>query len=229
MANPFEEIPELAEAQKKMAQKVARTAYAPQKGDLIFSLDIQYVEEDAFVAIDVLRWQEGAEKVYLSLQKAGMEYRPRYFSFREGPPLLAAILALEEKLGKKASCLLVDGHGIAHPRRLGVASWLGVQLDRPSIGMAKRPLLAVDDPAGEERGSISPIVQNEELLGYALRTQAGVKPIYISIGHKIDLETAREMVLQLADQGYRIPEPIRRADHAARAFAKGQSHLGQVF
>lgn len=229
MTNPFEEIPELAEAQKKMAKKVECTGYSPQKGDLIFSLDIQYVEEDAFVAIDVLRWKEGAEKIYLSAQKAGMEYRPRYFSFREGPPLLAAILALEEKLGEKASCLLVDGHGIAHPRRLGVASWLGIRANRPSIGIAKRPLLAVDDPEAAERGAVSPIMQKGELLGYALRTQNRVRPIYISIGHKIDVETAKQMVLELADHGYRIPEPIRRADHAARAFAKGQCELGEVF
>jgi deoxyribonuclease V len=115
--------------------------------------------------------------------------------------------------------LVVDGHGIAHPRRLGLASHLGVVTGLAAIGVAKTPLGRYDPP-GRERGSTSPILLDGEQVGAAVRTQAGVKPVFVSIGHRIDLDAACLYVLALA-RDHRLPETTRQADGLARRTLRG--------
>ena len=138
-------------------------------------------------------------------------YVPGFLTFREGPAVLAAFA----RLRALPDLILFDGQGIAHPRRLGIAAHLGVLLDRPSIGCAKS--LLVGRPAGElppEAGAWVPLKDRGETVGAAVRTRRAVNPIYVSIGHKIDLPTAVEWVLACC-RGYRLPEPTRRAHNAA--------------
>lgn len=137
-------------------------------------------------------------------------YVPSLLSFREAP-LSFEIL---KPLRKKIDVLLVDGQGIAHPRRFGVASHLGVLLDIPTIGCAKSRLIGTEPKKlGKAKGSRGPLTHNDERVGTVLRTRAGVRPIYVSVGHRSRLDWAEELVLELTPR-FRIPEPISRAHNA---------------
>ncbi len=137
-------------------------------------------------------------------------YVPGLLSFREAPITLAACAKLEIT----PDLFLVDGQGVAHPRRLGLASHLGLFLDRPTIGCAKSRLIGSHFEPAQEAGSHAELLDKDEVIGAALRTKAEVNPIYVSIGHKVDLESAIYWTLQCC-QGYRLPEPTRLAHLAA--------------
>ena len=142
--------------------------------------------------------------------KLNFPYIPGLLSFRESPLILAAC----EKLTVTPNLILVDGQGVAHPRRMGLASHLGLFLDTPTIGCAKSRLCGSHKELGVEPGSSVELVDNGEVIGAVLRTKIGASPIYISIGHKVDLKTAVHWVLECC-HGYRIPEPTRLAHLAA--------------
>ncbi|HVN65014.1 MAG TPA: endonuclease V [Methanomicrobiales archaeon] len=138
-------------------------------------------------------------------------YRPGYFAFREGPALLGAVAAL----ARKPDLLLVDGHGLAHPRRAGIAVHLGLLLGIPSVGVAKRPLAGDAAIPGPAPGSAVPVIDRGEVIGVALRTRAGSRPVYVSPGYATDLDTAMAVVLS-ATAGFRIPAPLREAHRVSR-------------
>jgi deoxyribonuclease V len=137
-------------------------------------------------------------------------YVPGLLSFREAPLLIAAC----EKLEFVPDLVLVDGQGIAHPRRLGLAAHLGLFLDVPTIGCAKSRLCGRHNEPGEAAGSCTELRDGDEVIGGVLRTKNGVKPLYISIGHRIGLPSAVEWV-RACCRGYRLPEPTRLAHLAA--------------
>jgi deoxyribonuclease V len=220
------DIEALEVLQKGLAKKViipsTKEDYQLKSEDIIFSLDVQYVSEQAYVAVDAMHGSGELLGIFGSLQKVSFPYIPQFFSFREAPVLLAAIDLVREKTKLAPNLLLIDGHGIAHPRRFGVACYVGVELQIPTIGCAKEPLMKYEGNLGNERGSfISLYLENEE-VGRVQRIQNGIKPVFTSAGHLISLETSCEIILQLSPF-YRISEPLRRADHAARAYAKGET------
>ncbi len=133
-------------------------------------------------------------------------YIPGLLTFREGPILLKAF----EKLVCRPDVILFDGQGIAHPRGMGLAAHMGVILDEPSIGCAKTRLIGNYREPGKKRGRRSPLMHEERQIGAVLRTRDGVKPLFISQGHRVSLDRAIGIVLGCARK-YRIPEPIRRA------------------
>ena len=140
-------------------------------------------------------------------------YVPGLLSFREIPVLLAAL----RKLSAMPDLLFCDAHGYAHPRRMGLASHLGVVLDLPSIGCAKSLLIGSHKPLAQRAGSWTPLFDEKaggERIGAVVRTRTGVKPIYVSQGHRVSLETSIRLSLAVTD-GYRIPRPTRDADHFA--------------
>jgi deoxyribonuclease V len=138
-------------------------------------------------------------------------YVPGLLSFREGPAILAAF----EKLERRPDLIFFDGQGVAHPRKVGIASHMGVLLDLPTIGVAKSPLAVRGEEPGPEPGSWTPWANRKrEVLAAALRTKPRSKPLYISPGHKIDLPTSIEYVLASC-RGYRLPEPTRQAHNNA--------------
>jgi deoxyribonuclease V len=178
----------------------------------------------AGVDISVNRWAKTGTAAVVVLSYPGLEpvevkvvtdslnfpYVPGLLSFREAPLILAAC----EKLTVTPDLLMVDGQGIAHPRRMGLASHLGLCLDIPTIGCAKSRLCGSHDEPGNERSSYAELLGNGEVIGAVVRTRTGVKPVYVSIGHKIDLPTAIHFVLECC-RGYRLPEPTRLAHQAA--------------
>lgn len=141
---------------------------------------------------------------------ASFPYVPGLLSFREIPAVLAAF----ESLRAKPDLILYDGQGIAHPRRIGIASHVGLVLDRPSIGVAKTRLTGEHRAPLRRRGSWVPLMDADEVIGAVLRTRLGVKPLYVSIGHRVCLETAITWVMACVTR-YRLPETTRWAHRLA--------------
>lgn len=142
---------------------------------------------------------------------AAFPYVPGLFAFRELPTLLDALRALKTTPG----LLVCDGFGVAHPRRFGLACHLGVLTGLPSIGVGKTAFIGTYAPPGPRRGDTSPLLDGGEVVGRVLRTRDGVKPVFVSVGHRTDLETASRNVLDLTP-AYRLPETTRRADRLSR-------------
>lgn len=139
-----------------------------------------------------------------------MPYIPGFLSFRESPALLAAWDALSQK----PDLVMVDGHGIAHPRRLGIASHFGLLVDIPTIGIAKKRLCGHFDDLSEELGSQQPLIDKDEQLGWVWRSKKRCNSLFISPGHRVSLDSAL-MWVQRCMAGYRLPEPTRWADAVA--------------
>ncbi len=138
--------------------------------------------------------------------QARFPYIPGLLSFREAPSVLEAW----DKLKTKPGVLVLDGQGIAHPRRFGIACHVGVLLDLPTIGCAKSILVGTHAPLASEAGSHVPLIYRDEHVGEVLRTKSGVAPIYVSVGHLVDLPSAVELVWR-STRKYRQPEPTRQA------------------
>jgi len=195
-------------------------AFKLSKGDLICTLDVQYVDNEAFVALDVMKWEEEESQIFLSKEEVKHEYKPGYFAFREGPVLLAAIKKLQEEVLEEIKLLIIDGHGTAHPRRMGLASWVGIKANLPSMGIAKDTLIKMDFSELDEReNAFLKLMDQGEWIGSVLRSQTGIKPVFPSAGFRINQSSTLSISQAIRGQ-YRIPEPIRRADQAARKFAK---------
>jgi deoxyribonuclease V len=193
----------------------------PQRPRLVAGLDVAYAGDgggsrDVVAAAVVVLDAERLDPVEraTAVGQATFPYVPGLFAFRELPVLLDAL----GKLRATPDLMLCDGHGLAHPRRFGLACHLGVITGIPTAGVAKTPFVGGHDPAllGPERGAWAPLVDAGETVGRALRTQPGVKPVYVSTGHGIDLDTACRHVLALAPR-YRLPETTRLSDHLSRA------------
>ena len=201
-----------SEIQKRLAAQVSRSSelVAPR---FIAGADIsaKRARGKATGAVVVLCYPElKPVETKIVTGKLDFPYIPGLLSFRESP----LILFICEKLSVTPDILLVDGQGIAHPRRFGLASHLGLLLDLPAIGCAKSLLCGTHKTPGAELGSYAEVVDGGETIGAALRTKLGVKPIYVSIGHKVDLQTAVHWVMNCC-RGYRLPEPTRLAHLAA--------------
>lgn len=165
-------------------------------------------------AVAPIDWPDGAALPAHSLTAVpAIPYVPGYLGFREVP----ALLAILDRMAMRPDLLLVDGQGIAHPRRCGFATHLGVVADLPAIGCAKSLLCGrIEGALGPDPGDTAPLIDRGEQIGVALRTRARANPIYVSIGHRVSLETAVTWVMKLVD-GRRLPLPNRLAHEAANA------------
>jgi deoxyribonuclease V len=206
-------VEEAVRLQAELAPSVVRSAppgFAPRTAA---GLDVAYAKDSPLVAAAVVAVSVATGEVLASATAVGeveFPYVPGLFAFRELPALLEAF----SLLAVAPDVLLADGHGLAHPRRFGLACHLGVETDLPTIGVAKTPLGRYAEPAST-RGARTPLLDGDEEVGAALRTQPDVKPVFVSIGHRVDLDTACAQVLALAPR-YRLPETTRRADHLSR-------------
>lgn len=200
------------EIQKKLAAQVSRSSRVGTPR-FIAGADIsgERAQGEARGAVVVLRYPElSPVETMVVTGKLDFPYIPGLLSFRESPLILAAC----EGLSIAPDLLLVDGQGIAHPRRFGLASHLGLLLNLPTIGCAKSLLCGTHETPGVEPGSYAEVMDRGEVVGAVLRTKLGVKPIYVSIGHEVDLQTAIHWVKNCC-RGYRLPEPTRLAHLAA--------------
>lgn len=138
--------------------------------------------------------------------EATFPYRTGLLTFREAPAVLDAF----EQVESEPDAVIIDGAGVAHPRRFGLAAHIGVCLDRPTVGCAKSRLIGTFAEPPREAGSTTPLMDHDEVIGSIVRTKTGVNPLFISVGHRIDLASAVRLVLA-ACRGYRVPEPTRQA------------------
>jgi deoxyribonuclease V len=193
-----------------------------QPNDLILTLDIQYEGDKAYIAGDVQRQDGKSEGIFLKQDVVTAVYVPQFFAFREGPLLQRFVETWMIHTGLKPDVVLIDGHGTAHPRQLGVACWFGVMTDLPTVGCAKDTLVHYEGSVAREKDSILPIFNaTNDVIGHLLRTQTGLKPNFVSSGHRVHQMSAVDLVKSIGGK-YRIPEPLRRADIAARFFQKAE-------
>ncbi len=212
--------------QRRLASRVSAEKAVPlQEIRRVAGVDVSYEKSTrrchaAIVVMD-RRAMTVLEEVAVS-EAARFPYVPGLLSFREIPPLLSAL----ERVRSPIDAFLVDGQGYAHPRRIGLASHLGLWVKRPTVGCAKSLLIGEFKPPGPRRGSRSALMdpRTGERIGAALRTRDGVAPVFVSVGHLVDLDQAIRLVLGCA-RGFRLTEPIRFAhalsNRARRREAEG--------
>lgn len=195
----------------------------PATPDTVAGVDVGFENRDtARAAIVVLRYAD-LEPVDYALARlpVAFPYVPGLLSFRECPVILKAL----EQLHILPDVMLCDGHGIAHPRRLGIAAHLGVLTGLPTVGVAKKKLYGRHGPVPEGRGEWTPLLGRGETLGAVVRTRPGCKPLFVSPGHRLDLSGALELVMHCTTR-YRLPETTRWADGLASD--RGQRWLARL-
>jgi deoxyribonuclease V len=211
-------VPEAREVQERLRSLVRHVALRPDRVRLAGAADVTFLGSKDMVAACIVVFDLATKTVLeeqAAVRRVRFPYVPGFLTFREGPPVLAAW----EKLSLRPDVMLFDGHGIAHPRRLGIASHMGVLLDVPSVGCAKRRLVGEHVTPGLKKGDTAPLTLEGETVGAVVRTRAGVKPVFVSPGHRADLPSSVSLVLSLCSR-YRIPDPARRAHQLTQEIRK---------
>lgn len=199
--------------QQRLAAEVMLRDDAPEAPRWLGGFDVGFEDAGAITrAAAVLLAADTLQPVATEVVRVptSMPYVPGLLSFRELPALVAAL----ERLPHTPDLVFVDGHGIAHPRRLGIAAHFGVATGLPSIGVAKNVLCGRHDPLGALAGEHVPLLQRGEQIGWALRSKVRCNPLFVSPGHRVSMQGALDAVLRTL-RGYRLPEPTRLADRLA--------------
>ncbi len=196
--------------QEELRERLRLTGQLDMDGlSLVAGADVSFhrVTNAVFAAVVVLSYpQLDVVEVATAITKADFPYVPGLLAFREGPALEAAF----DSLRNVPQAVLFDGHGIAHPRGMGIACHFGLILGCPTVGVAKSLLVGRGEDPGPEPGDASPLEYKGKVVGIQLRTRRRVKPVYVSVGHGLDLDAAKDLVLHCL-KGYRLPEPTRLA------------------
>lgn len=204
-----------ARAREIQAELAPRVVLEDRMGrvDHVLGADVAFPGDGrtARAAVVVLAWPslEPVEEA-VAERPTAFPYVPGLLAFREMPPIMAAL----ESIATPPDAILCDGQGLAHPRRFGLACYLGLVTGIPTIGVAKSRYVGEHETPGTERGAWTPLVDRGEIVGSVLRTRTGVRPVFVSPGHLVDQAVAREITLACAPR-YRVPEPTRRADRLA--------------
>ncbi|MGN9808096.1 deoxyribonuclease V [Micromonospora sp. BQ11] len=207
-------VAEALAVQDRLRPLVDLVGPGPEAPATVAGLDVAYAEEGDRLAAAVTVLDARTLAVVDSAVAGGRPafgYVPGLFAFRELPALLDAL----ERLRVRPELLVCDGHGLAHPRRFGLACHLGVVTGLPAIGVGKAPLVGEWTPPGEQRGAWTPLSDGGQVVGRVLRTRDGVKPVFVSVGHRVSLDNATARVLALTPR-FRLPETTRTADRLCR-------------
>lgn len=203
--------------QKRLAPMVihARPAGALS---LVGGIDAAFTADNRFCIGGVVLWDITKQQVLeqqTAIRPLSFPYIPGLLTFREAPALIAAL----RKIERIPDVLLCDGQGIAHPRGFGIACHLGVLTGLPTVGCAKSRLVGQFQEPGPTRGAISPLMAENQRIGSVVRTRTHVKPVFVSVGHKVNLVSAEQLILACTGR-YRLPEPTRLADRLVGAVKK---------
>lgn len=200
--------------QERLRHLVHAEGIAADEVHLIVGVDVAYAKDESIVAGAVVVLDAATRQVVGSasaVRPVEFPYVPGLLAFREIPALLDALAALS----KRPDAIVCDGYGVAHPRRFGLACHLGVLTDLPTFGVAKTAFIGEYEQPGPERGDWSALTDRGETIGRVLRTQRDTKPVFVSTGHRIDLDSATQLTLALAAD-FRLPETTRQADRLSR-------------
>ncbi|AFM04451.1 deoxyinosine 3'endonuclease (endonuclease V) [Bernardetia litoralis DSM 6794] len=191
---------------------------------ILGAIDVQYEGENGFAAIVIFDRKGKILHTFTRKYKATIPYIPSFFAFREGDIIIKLVRDAEKELHLNIDILLIDGHGIAHPRKFGLASYVGLALEKMSIGVAKNTLLKYNGILSKGKDSSLDIYLDQatknELVGYVYRSREDVKPIFVSAGHKLSSKQALEITKEHTGE-YRQLDVLREADRLAREAAKG--------
>lgn len=207
--------PAQASAIQRRLASLVRQVPLGREPRFVAGLDAAFSGDDRRCLAAAVVWDMRERTVveqHIAVRPLRFPYVPGLLSFREGPAVLAAL----RKLHTPPDVLVYDGHGLAHPRRFGIACHIGVLVDRPTIGCAKSRLVGAYRDPRSRRGSVATLRDDHEVIGSVLRTQDGIRPVFVSVGHRIDLRDAQRIVLACANR-YRLPEPTRLADQLVGA------------
>ncbi|MFJ6195301.1 deoxyribonuclease V [Micromonospora sp. NPDC092111] len=207
-------VAEAVAVQERLRPLADLVGPGPGRPATVAGLDVAYAQDGALLAAAVTVLDAATLEVVdraVSVGRPAFDYVPGLFAFRELPALLAAL----DRLTTRPELLVCDGHGLAHPRRFGLACHLGVVTGLPAIGVGKTPLVGGWTGPGPRRGDSAPLVDGGEVVGRVLRTRDGVKPVFVSVGHRMGLDNAVDQVLALTPR-YRLPETTRTADRLCR-------------
>lgn len=206
--------------QRELANRVV-TNVSLTTCEVIAGADVSYnrFSDTIYAGVVVIRIKDGEilERCN-AVVETHFPYVPGLLSFREAPALLEAFAKVKTRL----DAVMCDGQGLAHPRRLGIASHIGLWLEMPAIGCAKSHLTGIFDPPETVAGSTSPIWLGEDIVGEVVETKSRTKPLFVSPGHKIDVASATRCVLESC-RGYRLPEPTRQAHLYVNALRRGET------
>lgn len=217
ITHPWDCSPKEAIAlQESLASHVSTTGSLAE-AETVAGIDVGIRGERARAAAVVIALEDMATlEIARAERPVAFPYVPGLLTFREGPVVLDAL----GKLTADPDVLLFDGQGRAHPRRMGLATHIGILLDHPSVGCAKSRLCGTYQEPGAERGEYSLLYDGDEVVGAVLRTRSRVKPVFVSTGHRASLEDAIDLVLRCGG-GVKLPEPTRRAHHVASFASSG--------
>ena len=212
--------------QDELRAQVEQAAEGDVTPATVAGLDVAYHEDGERLAAAAVVLDARTHEVVdlaVTVGRAAFPYVPGLFAFREVPALLEAL----GRLRVEPDVLVCDGHGVAHPRRFGLACHLGVVTGRPAFGVGKTPLVGAWAEPGPARGDSAALVDAGEEVGRVVRTRDGVKPVFVSVGHRIHLGDAVKITLGLA-RAFRLPESTRAADQVCRAALRGATVGGQI-
>lgn len=213
-----------SEIQRSLSNRILQKHTIPIKEiKLIAAADVSFNRYSKFLyaSVVLVNFPDlSLNSFYTGKFETNFPYIPGYLSFREAPP----VLKLFQQIKVVPDILLCDGQGIAHPRGIGLASHLGLFLDIPSIGCAKSVLVGDYDEPNWRKGSISYLKYQDKIVGAALRTRSYVKPVFVSCGHKVNLEDSLKIILKCSPK-YRIPEPLRQAHAKVNEIRKNDSQI----
>jgi deoxyribonuclease V len=199
--------------QRRLAQQLADVPLDWEALRTVAGVDVSVKGDTSQAAIVVLSFPElCVVETATARQPTPYPYIPGLLTFREGPVVLEAL----SRLRHEPDVFMFDGMGRIHPRRMGIAAHIGLWLQKPTLGCGKTHFIGHADEPGRQAGTISPLMDAEEVIGSVVRTRAGVRPVYISAGHLITLADAVALTLRCTTR-YRLPEPIRAAHRAAGA------------
>jgi deoxyribonuclease V len=219
MSHPWNLAPQNAILlQQQLADRVIRKSSSDlKKIRTVAGVDTHYQNGLAIAAVVVVSIQNLETVDWVtSTQRLNFPYIPGLLAFREGPAVVEALA----KLRSQPDLLIFDGQGIAHPRRCGLASHIGLLLDMPAIGCAKTRLSGRYEEPHTEKGSYSYLKDGDETIGAVVRSRSNIRPLFVSIGHRISLHDSINIVLRCCCR-YRLPETTRRADKLARSRSVG--------
>jgi deoxyribonuclease V len=209
-------LPQAVRIQRELAARVRITKLrGPVR--LVAAVDAAYASDDECAVSAAVLWDVVRAEVverHVVERPVTFPYVPGLLSFREAPAVLAAL----RRLRRRPDAIMCDAHGYAHPRRFGLACHVGVLTEVPTLGCAKSLLVGVYREPGQRRGARSPLRDprhRRQVIGSVLRTRDGVKPVFVSVGHRLSLRDAERVVL-LCGGGFRLPEPARLADQLVR-------------
>ncbi|MGW5011210.1 deoxyribonuclease V [Micromonospora chalcea] len=211
---PPADATEARRVQEELRSRVDLVGPGPAAPATVAGLDVAYAQDGDLLAaavtvLDAVSLAVVDEAVCVG--RPAFPYVPGLFAFREMPALLAAL----DRLTVRPELLVCDGHGLAHPRRFGLACHLGLVTGLPAIGVGKTPLVGSWTGPGPERGDSADLCDEGDVVGRVLRTREGVRPVFVSVGHRMGLDNAVERVLALTPR-YRLPETTRTADQLCR-------------